>query len=140
MFSPTQSCSKKSSESSETLSSAESLRIEPPCRTLSSRRSVRFVRYRRTNRCTETSPNPKQLWFWNFWIDSILGISCIAASATRSWKLLCMCSSVFWSHRDGICRSGTGPFEARREVHRGSLAVAFLDSCSNIKLARLDAG
>lgn len=94
---------------------------------LLSQRSVRFVRNIRTNRCTETYPNPGQLWFWNFWIDSILGISCIAASAMRSRKLLCMCSSVFWSHRDGICRSGTGPFEARREVQRGSLAVAFLE-------------
>ena len=30
--------------------------------------------------------------------------------------------------------------EARRELQRGSFAVAFLDSCSNINLARLDAG
>jgi hypothetical protein len=50
-----------------------------------------------------------------------------------------LCSSGIWSYRDVICGSGTGPFGARRELQRGSAAVAFLDSCGNIIFARLDA-
>ena len=38
-----------------------------------------------------------------------------------------------------ICGSGTSPFGARRELQRGGLAVAFLNSCSNTSFARLDA-
>jgi hypothetical protein len=120
MSSPMLRYLKRSSESSNTLSSAESSKpnyhIRPSCPDAVFSSSA----IERTEPLHGNLPEPKATM-----VLELLELPDLFHTASKRrlfdpGNFFCICSSVIWSYKDGIVRSGTSPSGHRWELQRGS--------------------